>query len=149
MQISQATPADITELCALLSSLFAQELEFLPDAALQAQGLAEIILHPEVGVILVARAPDGHVSGMVNLLFTVSTALGARVALLEDLVVAPKARGAGIGSQLLSRAIALAKDKGCKRITLLTDADNDGAQRLYARLGFAMSGMVPMRLPLV
>jgi ribosomal protein S18 acetylase RimI-like enzyme len=85
---------------------------------------------------------------MVNLLYTVSTALGARVALLEDMVVAPQARGRGLGSALLTHAIAHARSQGCRRITLLTDGVNDSAQRFYARHGFTGSGMVPMRMSL-
>jgi ribosomal protein S18 acetylase RimI-like enzyme len=44
--------------------------------------------------------------------------------------------------------VALARAEGCARITLLTDAANAGAQRLYARFGFACSSMTPMRLML-
>ena len=103
--------------------LFDQEAEFSPDSQTQEKGLATIINGANVGDILVARK-DGKILGMVNLLYTVSTALGDRVALLEDMVVAPGARGGGVGSSLITHAIARAKDRNCKRITLLTDSDN-------------------------
>jgi GNAT superfamily N-acetyltransferase len=148
MHIEQANPADIPALCELLSVLFAQEAEFSPDPVAQAKGLARIINNAEVGSVLVARQ-GGAVVGMVTLLFTVSTALGERVALLEDMVVSSKARGVGVGSKLLSQAIAFAKAEGCKRVTLLTDRSNESAQRFYGKQGFVLSGMVPMRLPLV
>ena len=147
MQVTLATAADIPALGTLLSLLFAQEAEFTPDVAAQQRGLAAIVDDPAVGAILVAR--DGAaVLGMVNLLFTVSTALGARVALLEDMVVVAKARNRGVGSELLREAIALARARGCRRITLLTDADNVRAQAFYRAQGFAMSPMVPLRLAL-
>ena len=82
---------------------------------------------------------------MVNLLFTVSTALGERVVLLEDMVVAPSVRGAGVGSALLTAAIDFARAQRCPRITLLTDRVNADAQRFYARHGFTASDMLPMR----
>jgi GNAT superfamily N-acetyltransferase len=148
MHIEQANPADIPALCELLSVLFAQEAEFSPDPVAQAKGLARIINNAEVGSVLVARQ-GGAVVGMVTLLFTVSTALGERVALLEDMVVSSQARGVGVGSKLLSQAIAFAKAEGCKRVTLLTDRSNESAQRFYGKQGFVLSGMVPMRLPLV
>lgn len=147
MFIEKATAADIPALSDLLSVLFAQEAEFTPDAQAQHQGLARIIANPEIGVVLVARQGNQCV-GMVSLLFTVSTALGSQVAWLEDMVVAPSARGMGLGTRLLSEAVALARTQGCKRITLLTDRDNEAAQRFYAQQGFAVSGMVPMRLSL-
>ena len=142
-----ATCEDIPALCGLLSVLFAQEAEFQPDTVAQQRGLTAILNNPEVGEILVARH-DGQIVGMVNLLYTVSTALGARVALLEDMVIAPSMRGSGLGSQLLAAAIEHAKQRGCLRITLLTDADNDAAHAFYQKQGFAPSSMIPLRLSL-
>lgn len=147
MDIRRAAAHDIPALCGLLALLFAQEAEFTPDGDKQARGLARIVGDPQAGAILVARE-QGAIVGMVNLLFTVSTALGERVALLEDMLVAPPARGRGIGSALLARAIEHAREQGCRRITLLTDGDNAAAQRFYRRHGFAASGMMPMRLAL-
>lgn len=147
MRIDQATAADIPALSDLLTVLFSQEAEFTPDAPAQCRGLAQIIDHPDRGTVLVAREGD-HLIGMVNLLFTISTALGEPVALLEDMVVAPAGRSGGVGTQLLSAAIATARARGCKRITLLTDRANEAAQRFYARQGFVASGMLPMRLML-
>ncbi|MBM3372936.1 MAG: GNAT family N-acetyltransferase [Betaproteobacteria bacterium] len=144
MQIRAAQPADIPALSALLSLLFAQEAEFTPDPAAQAEGLRRIIGDPQLGLIITGRIGN-EVVAMVNLLFTVSTALGGRVALLEDLVVAPAHRGAGLGGRLLEHALAEARAAGCKRVTLLTDRDNAGARRFYARHGFLESSMLTLR----
>ncbi|MDD5394370.1 MAG: GNAT family N-acetyltransferase [Thiothrix sp.] len=145
LTVTPATLADIPALRRLLDILFTQEAEFKPDPATQQRGLESIISQPHVGQILVARMGGAEV-GMVNLLYTVSTALGGRVALLEDMVVAPEARGSGVGAQLLTRAIEVAKASGCLRITLLTDGVNEAAQRFYQRQGFVASPMVPLRL---
>lgn len=145
MQITPATVADIPALCELLAVLFAQEADFKPDHAAQSRGLARIIGNPALGLILVARR-DGQIVGMVNLLYTLSTALGERVALLEDMVVVRTARGVSVGSQLMEQAIQFARLNGCKRITLLTDRANESAQRFYQRHGFSFSAMIPLRL---
>jgi len=145
MEISLATIEDIPLLCRLLALLFEQEAEFRPEAELQAKGLRRIIESPETGQILVLRNGP-RVLGMINLLFTVSTALGGRVAILEDMVVLPGYRNKGAGSLLLRAAISIAKSQGCLRITLLTDKDNEAAQGFYKRHGFIESAMVPMRL---
>lgn len=147
MQINTANTSDIPALCELLNILFSQEADFRPDYEAQSRGLARIIDSPEIGFILVARQDD-QVVGMVNLLYTVSTALGDRVALLEDMVVSPDARGSGIGSRLLEQAIQSARSEGCKRITLLTDRTNESAQRFYQKHGFGFSSMIPLRLSL-
>lgn len=147
MQIQAAVVSDVPALSALLSILFAQEAEFTPDHEAQCRGLFEIISRPESGTILVAK-DDTQALGMVNLLYTVSTALGERVALLEDMVVSPAARDHGLGTRLLESAIEVARVAGCKRITLLTDSSNVAAQRFYARHGFVTSPMIPLRLSL-
>jgi GNAT superfamily N-acetyltransferase len=145
MQIDIATSTDIPSLSELLSILFSQEVEFTPNPQAQTRGLERIISDPNVGAVLVAREGN-RVVGMVNLLFTVSTAIGEKVAWLEDMVVAPQVRGMGIGSELLSHAISFARAQGCKRITLLTDSTNALGQRFYKKHGFVASSMVPMRL---
>lgn len=145
MEITLATASDIPALCDLLSLLFSQEADFQPDYEAQCRGLTQILNNPDVGLILVARQKN-QIVGMVNLLFTVSTALGQRVALLEDLVIAPTQRGNGIGSQLLKQAIEIAKLHDCHRITLLTDMANESAQRFYQKHGFSFSAMIPMRI---
>lgn len=147
MQITPANVADIPALCELLHFLFSQEADFTPDHDAQRRGLTRIINSPDVGLIIVARQ-DGQVVGMVNLLYTISTALGERVALLEDMVVSPKVRSTGVGSKLLQQAIELAHLNDCKRITLLTDVTNESAQRFYQRHGFGFSAMIPFRLSL-
>ena len=147
MQITPAKASDIPALCELLGILFSQEADFNPDFNAQSRGLARIIGNPDVGLILVARR-DAQVVGMVSLLYTISTALGARVALLEDMVISPGMRGSGVGSRLLEQAIQTARSSGCKRITLLTDHDNESAQRFYQRHGFTFSTMIPLRLSL-
>ena len=145
MEFDKAANPDIDQLCDLLSTLFDQEAEFKPDLEAQKNGLSHIISDPRVGCVLVARR-DNAVLGMVNILFTVSTALGSRVAMLEDMVVSPAARGQNIGSQLLEYAVDIAREEGCKRITLLTDGDNLGAHKFYQRHGFVQSSMVPFRV---
>lgn len=146
-EVGLATRDDLPAMVELLGLLFAQEADFTPDTAAQARGLTMILDDPAIGSLMVARR-ESKVIGMVNLLYTVSTALGERVAWLEDLIVHPAARSAGIGSRLCQAAQAEARKQGCRRITLLTDHDNLVAQRFYARHGFQPSAMRPLRLAL-
>lgn len=144
MEITTAISSDIPQLCRLLDALFAQEAEFEPDHEAQSRGLGEIIRNEHIGHILVAHEAS-QIIGMVNLLYTVSTALGARVAILEDMVVLPEYRTKGVGAKLLHHAQEFAASQGCRRVTLLTDDDNSGAHRFYQRHGFERSSMVPFR----
>lgn len=145
MDISPATLSDIPQLCDLLEMLFSEEAEFHPNRAFQSAGLRQIMESSNSGQILVLRNATS-VIGMVNLLFTISTALGGRVAILEDMVIHPAQRGNGGGSRLLQAAINVARSAECRRITLLTDRTNESAQRFYRRHGFRVSAMIPLRL---
>ena len=145
MKLTKAIHSDISELIALLKSLFEQEEEFEPNPEAQRKALSKIILDPKIGIILVAR-DDEKILGMINLLFTESTALGSKVAILEDMVVLSKSRSEGVGSKLMDYAISVAKKEGCKRITLLTDIENTKAQSFYQKKGFVKSKMTPYRL---
>ena len=88
---------------------------------------------------------QNEIIGMVSLLFTISTALGGKVAILEDMIVDSASRGTGIGSCLIESALSYAAENDFKRITLLTDADNSMAQRFYKTNGFYESDMKVMR----
>ncbi|NQY23065.1 MAG: GNAT family N-acetyltransferase [Campylobacteraceae bacterium] len=144
MKIEIAKSSDIPVLCDLLDSLFTQESEFKSDRNSQIRGLSSVIKNDDVGDILIVREND-NIIAMVNILYTVSTAIGARVGILEDMVVSKEGRGSGVGSKLLERAIDFAREKGCKRITLLTDHDNEGAHRFYQKHDFSLSSMVVFR----
>jgi GNAT superfamily N-acetyltransferase len=143
--IEPATEADLDELSAMLGELFAQESDFRPDKHKQIRGLRLIFEQPSRGRVFVLRR-EGAIVGMINLLFTISTAEGGFVMLLEDLVVHKEYQAKGYGSKLLNHAIDFAKKKNFLRITLLTDRPENLAQEFFRRHGFVESSMIPMRL---
>jgi ribosomal protein S18 acetylase RimI-like enzyme len=147
MRFEVAKNADLPRLVELLGILFESEAEFARDAEKQRAGLQAILADPSKGRIFVAR--DGReLVAMASLLYTISTAEGGKAALFEDLVVAPEHRKRGIGEALLKHVVAQARAEGVLRITLLTDMQNERAQAMYRRVGFAGSPMKPMRLKL-
>jgi GNAT superfamily N-acetyltransferase len=143
--IEPATEADLDELSEMLGDLFAQEGDFRPDKDKQLRGLRLIFEQPSRGRVFVLRR-NGAIVGMINLLFTISTAEGGFVMLLEDLVVHQEYQGKGYGRRLLEHAIAFAKQKNFLRITLLTDRPENVAQEFFRHHGFVESSMIPMRL---
>ena len=143
--IEPATEADLDELSEMLGELFAQESDFRPDKDRQMRGLRLIFEQPNRGRVFVLRR-DGAIVGMINLLFTISTAEGGFVIVLEDLVIHKEYQTHGYGSKLLQHAIDFAKQKNFLRITLLTDRPENMAQEFFRRHGFVESSMIPMRL---
>src|ERR1700687_3414625 len=143
--IEPSTEADLDELSEMLGGLFAQEGDFRPDKEKQLRGLRLIFEQPSRGRVFVLRR-DGAIVGMINLLFTISTAEGGFVILLEDLVIHKEFQSHGYGSKLLNHAIDFAKQKNFLRITLLTDRPENLAQEFFRKHGFHESSMIPMRL---
>lgn len=143
--VEQATIEDLPQLTDLLFDLFTMEADFKPDRTKQMRGLQLLLEQPNRGRIFVLRQ-NGVIFGMINLLFTISTAEGGFVILLEDVIVHREHRGRGFGDKLLMHAVEYARQKNFLRITLLTDRLNDDSQRFFKRHGFSKSGMIPMRL---
>jgi GNAT superfamily N-acetyltransferase len=145
--IEQATIEDLPQMVDLLYDLFSHEGDFVPDRAKQERGLRLILEQPSRGRIFVYRW-NNMILGMVNLLFTISTAEGGFVVLVEDVIVHHEYRGRGVGNQLLRHAIEYAKKKEFLRMTLLTDRLNAEGLEFFSKLGFFKSKMIPLRLPL-
>lgn len=135
---------DVERLSHLLGTLFSMEKEFTPDEEIQKKGLLNILENPEHGAIFIVKI-DNKIVGMVNILYTFSTALGSKVAILEDLIIDKDHRGNGYGKKLVDFAIDDSRAHGCKRVTLLTDHTNNIAKEFYTKMGFESSSMVVMR----
>ncbi len=143
--IEQATLEDLPQLTDLLFDLFTQEADFVPNRAKQMRGLRLILEQPSRGRIFVLRQ-NGTILGMINLLFTISTAEGGFVIMLEDVIVHRGHRGKGFGDMLLKHAIEYARKKDFLRITLLADRLNDQGLHFFKEHGFFESKMIPLRL---
>jgi GNAT superfamily N-acetyltransferase len=74
---------------------------------------------------------DGQVMGFAIHLHHPSTWVLTEDCYLEDLFVAPEARGQGLGRALIDDLIALARGKGWGRVYWHTRIDNEKARALY------------------
>ena len=143
-RVEPATIEDLPALTELVMNLFTLSGDFSPDRTVQERGLQLILEQPNRGRILVVRNHD-QIFGMVNLLFTLSTACGGFVILMEDVVIHPDHRGQGYGTMLVDYVAEFARKKHFKRITLLTDRISAESQAFFTKRGFDYSKMIPMR----
>jgi ribosomal protein S18 acetylase RimI-like enzyme len=135
---SPAAPAAIEEAVAVSDELTAAVAALVaqlsrsaapPDAA----RIAEIVASP-ASRLLLARAPDGVLVGMLTLvLFPIPTGIRAWI---EDVAVDRQARGRGIAAALTTEALRLAAANGARTVELTSRPDREAANRLYAKLGF-------------
>ena len=87
----------------------------------------------------------GQVVGMCTLQTLNSTAEGAKVGLLEDLVVDEGRRNQGIGSLLLANVTEWAETAGLKRVQLLADKDNSPALKFYRKYNWNSTNLICIR----
>lgn len=120
--IRSAMPADLPALLAL-------EAGFDSDR-ISPRAMRRLLQRPTAQIRVIDHS--GGLAGASILL----TRRGSRVARLYSLVVAPSARGQGLGDALVDDAIQLARLGDCDRLSLEVAASNTAACRLYARHGF-------------
>jgi GNAT superfamily N-acetyltransferase len=83
---------------------------------------------------------DGAVVGVFQLTFIQYLAnRGARVAMIENVVVAPDARSRGVGETMMRWAMDEARRAGCSRLQLTSHKLRTRAHAFYERLGFVAS----------
>ena len=73
--------------------------------------------------------------GVANCFIGYSTFYAKKLINIHDLVVAPKARGKGVGKALIDAVYAKAIELDCCKVTLEV-LENNPARRLYEREGF-------------
>jgi ribosomal protein S18 acetylase RimI-like enzyme len=100
---------------------------------------------PDVGVQFVAEK-DGALVGFATVYLTYDTVAARRIAVMNDLFVAPDDRDQGLGRALLERCHAFARENDCAQLQWITAADNTRAQRLYDSV-VARSTWVTYELP--
>jgi ribosomal protein S18 acetylase RimI-like enzyme len=102
-------------------------------APLDATALRDVISSPAV-TVLVARS-EGTIVGSTSLVvFRIPTGVRAWI---EDVVVDAAAGRQGIGTALVSEAVARARKAGARSVDLTTRPSRVAAGNLYERAGFA------------
>ena len=60
---------------------------------------------------------------------------------INNIAMRPQFRAQGIGTELLRQVLAEGRQLGARRATLEVRASNEGARRLYERMGFYVAGV--------
>jgi len=87
------------------------------------------------GVQFLAREGDGTAVGFASLFWTWATTRGGRLGVMNDLYVAPQARGSGAAEALIEACRARCEQRGAVALEWQTAVDNHRAQALYDRVG--------------
>ena len=106
-----------------------------------------LIADPERdGVQLIARNDDGQAVGFATIYWSWATTIASRIGVMNDLFVAPEARGTGAAEELIQACVDECRKHGAVELTWQTAPDNDRAQRVYDRIGGRRSQWVDYSL---
>lgn len=136
--VRDAAPPDLGVLLPLVRSFYAM---FGYPYAEERKGpaFARLLADPALGRVLLVEIERAAV-GYAVLAWSFSLEFDGRTAFVDELFVAESARGRGIGSVVLRRTAELCREAGVNALHLETEEENEGADRLYARLGFRSYG---------
>lgn len=83
--------------------------------------------------LLVAIEEDEILGSLAVAMYHIPT---GKKAIIEDVVVDAQARGKGVASKLMQRAIEAARENGARKIELTSNPTRVAANNLYVKLGF-------------
>jgi len=133
--IAVAGEADLGELLVLLRG-YCDFYEVAPsDERLLAVSRALIADPEREGVQFIARDARGTAVGFATLYWSWQTLSAARLGVMNDLFVAPDARGGGVAEALIAACHDACAARGATTLAWQTALDNGRAQAVYDRVG--------------
>jgi ribosomal protein S18 acetylase RimI-like enzyme len=137
------TPAERADLLALARAFHAEDGHPL-DAGGERAVAETCAGHPLARGFLIREAPAaatlaGRTVGYCVLTLGYGIEYGGADVFLDDLYLVPEARGRGLGGPVMAAVEEEARRLGARAVHLVVAPDNERAQRLYRRSGFAGS----------
>lgn len=146
-QVTAVGERDLPELVPLVGAYLAFYETSGDPAAIEALCRALLADPEREGVQLLARDAEGVAVGFATVFWTWSTTQLGRLAVMNDLFVAPEARGHGTAEALILACHTLAGERGCVALEWQTAPDNLRAQKVYERVGGRLSRWLTYELP--
>ena len=145
MTIERVTETDLTELLALMRA-YCDFYEVAPSDDELLELSRALIADPEhEGVQLLAR--EGRAIGFATIFWSWATTSAERIGVMNDLFVAPEARGTGLAAALIEACRAECAARGAGTLTWQTAPDNAAAMKVYDRVGATREQWVDYWLP--
>jgi GNAT superfamily N-acetyltransferase len=107
-----------------------------------------LIADPErEGVQFLARDAETRPVGFATIFWSWATTSAERIGVMNDLFVAPEARGSGVAETLIEACRAACAARGASKLTWQTATDNERAMSVYDRIGATRETWVDYWLP--
>jgi GNAT superfamily N-acetyltransferase len=145
IEVARVGEQDLPELLPLMRG-YCDFYEVSPsDHELLALARALIADPKRDGVQLLARN-GGEAVGFATIYWSWATTIASRIGVMNDLFVAPAARGTGAAEQLIGACVDECRQHGAAELAWQTAPDNERAQRVYDRVGATRSQWVDYSL---
>ena len=135
MNVARVGEADLAELLPLMRGYADFDRVAPADEDLLELSRALIADPEREGVQFLARDGGGAAVGFATVFWLWSTLSAGRVGLMNDLFVAPEARGSGAAEALIEACRAACREQGAGLLTWRTAKDNHRGQAVYDRVG--------------
>jgi GNAT superfamily N-acetyltransferase len=137
--VRDARPEDLPRIVALLQQLAEQgehpEMEGPLVTDRHEAALRDLAADPRARLLVLEA--EGRVMGSLAVYVLPNLSHGGRpFAIVENVIVDGAARGSGYGRLLMDRAVDLARDAGCYKVSLTSNNRRAAAHRFYERIGF-------------
>jgi GNAT superfamily N-acetyltransferase len=146
VEIRPARVEEIDDLLPLMRS-YCEFYETIPNDEGLRTMLRTLISDPGQGAVFVAR-DGGRAVGVATMDWKWSSLKAARIGFLEDLFVAPEARGRGIADALIAVCADRCRELGMPALQWETAPDNLRAQEVYNRTGAGTETLIEYDLRL-
>jgi GNAT superfamily N-acetyltransferase len=147
VRIARVTEGDVPDLLPLVRA-YCDFYEVSPsDEELLSLSRALLADPDHEGIQLLARDDERSAVGFATIYWSWATTSAKRIGVMNDLFVAPKARGTGLAEALIEACRAECAARGAGKLTWQTALDNDRAMKVYDRVGATREQWVDYWLP--
>lgn len=135
-----ATRADLDAIVALMTDDPLGMTREAGEGSSDKYALAFAEIEPDQNNLVIVAEDAGVIVGTFQITFIANLSFeGGRRALIEAVRVADSHQGTGLGREMMSHGVEMARERGCRIVQLTSNRQRDGAIQFYEKIGFEPS----------
>ncbi len=134
MEIRKIKPTDREEYKKIVGEFYSSDAVLAPVDSSHFDLTFDELMRSEERIVCYIADIDGKIAGYALIARFFSQEAGGEVAWLDEIYVRDEFRGKGAGTAIINKVFEDFKDAAAFRLEI--EPENEGAERLYKRLGF-------------